>query len=454
MKVLRLEKLCPTTKKFIFILMNIVFVILLSPSAEAALNLELTQGVANQLPIAMIPFESRTSFTPENNISEVLQSDLSHSGQFKVMMAKTHTLPHPYTRDKVSVTYWQAHHIDDVIFGKISDLGQGEYRVEVNVVNVAQGRKQILVQQEFTIKYPQLRALAHHISDLIYEKLTGVKGVFSTHIAYVLVTRQNNHRVYSLQVADMDGYNAKPLLTSTQPIMSPAWSHDGKRIAYVSFEKIMPRIYIQTIANGQRECVSDYPGINGAPAWSKDDKTLALALSKNSATPKIYLMDLANKDLRQVTFGFSIDTEPTWSKEGQSLLFTSDRGGGPQIYQIDLQSKRIQRVTFEGSYNARASFSPDGKMIVVLNREQGMYNIAVQDLEDNTLFSVTHSGFDASPSFAPNGQMVLFESKPGEQGSLGMASIDGRINCRLPTPEGDVQDPVWSPFLLNDAHSH
>lgn len=447
MNGLRLEKSCHTRKKFLFILISSLFSILLSASAQAALNLELTQGVANQLPIAVVPFTSTVAFAAENNMSEVIQSDLSHSGQFKVMMMKTHALPQPYTSDKISVAYWRAHHIDDVILGKISDLGQGEYQVHVNLVNVAQGRKQILAQREYTVKYPQLRALAHHISDLIYEKLTGVKGVFSTHIAYVLVTRQDNHRVYSLQVADMDGHNAKPLLTSTQPIMSPAWSHDGKRIAYVSFEKIMPRIYIQTIANGQRQLISDYPGINGAPAWSPDDKLLALALSKNSAAPKIYLMDLANKDLRQVTFGFSIDTEPTWSKDGRSLLFTSDRGGGPQIYRMKLSNKRLQRITFYGSYNARASFSPDGKMIVVLNREQGMYNIAVQDLDDDTLLSVTHSGFNASPSFAPNGQMVLFESKPGEHGLLGMASVDGRINCRLPTPEGDVQDPVWSPFL-------
>ncbi len=211
----------------------------------------------------------------------------------------------------------------------------------------------------------------------------------------------------------------------------------------------MPRIYIQTIATGQRQLISDYPGVNGAPAWSPDDKKLALALSKNNVTPKIYLMNLANKQLRQVSFGFSIDTEPTWSEDGRSLLFTSDRGGGPQIYQINLNSKQLQQITFEGSYNARASYSPDGKMIVVLNREQGMYTIVVQDLEDDTVFNVTHSGFDASPSFSPNGQMVLFESKPGERGQLGIASVDGRINCRLPTPEGDVQDPVWSPFLSN-----
>lgn len=448
MKVLGIKKWCGKTKvglkSWIFLLFNILSLssLMLSQNASAALNLELTRGVANQLPIAIIPLTSSETFTPEYDITQVIQSDLSHSGQFKITRIKN--IP---PSDKAALTYWRTHHIDDVIFGKITALGQEKYRVHVNLVQVAQGRKQVLAQRVFTVKRPQLRALAHHVSDLIYEKLTGVKGIFSTRIAYVLVKREHNHRIYSLQVADMDGHNAQPLLTSTQPIMSPAWSHDGKRIAYVSFEKIMPRIYIQTIANGQRYCVSDYPGINGAPAWSPDDKTLALALSKDSVTPKIYLMDLATKHLRQVSFGFSIDTEPTWSADGRSLLFTSDRGGGPQIYQMNLQSKRLQRITFDGTYNARASFSPDGKMIVVLNREQGMYNIAVQDLDDDTLLSVTHSGFDASPSFAPNGQMVLYESKPGRQGMLGMASIDGRINCRLPTPEGDVQDPVWSPFL-------
>ncbi|TLY47448.1 MAG: Tol-Pal system beta propeller repeat protein TolB [Gammaproteobacteria bacterium] len=448
MNALGLAKPCATAKKFtkkiIGILFNIISLssLALSQNALAALNLELTQGVANQLPIAIVAFTTTESFPPENDMTSVIQSDLNHSGQFKITRVKK--IPQS---DKTAMAYWRTHHIDDVIFGKITPIGQEKYHVHVDLMQVAQGRKQILAQREFTANHSQLRTLAHHVSDLVYEKLTGVKGVFSTRIAYVLVKRENNHRIYSLQVADMDGYNAKPLLTSTQPIMSPAWSHDGKRIAYVSFEKIMPRIYIQTIANGQRQCVSDYPGINGAPAWSPDDKILALALSKNSATPKIYLMDLASKNLRQVTFGFSIDTEPTWSANGRFLLFTSDRGGGPQIYQVNLHSKRLQRITFEGSYNARASFSPDGKMIVVLNREQGMYNIAVQDLDDDTLLNVTHSGFDASPSFAPNGQMVLYESKPNTQGMLGMASIDGRINCRLPTPEGDVQDPVWSPFL-------
>lgn len=426
-----------------FLVISSLFV---SLNAFAALNLELTQGVANQLPIAVV-FSGAEALAQKNSLSEVINNDLKHSGLFKLISPKPSRLSQTDTFNQISASYWRAQQVDDVVLGKIKSIGDDRYRVQFNLVNVAQGRKQLLCQQEFTVNRQQLRRLAHHMSDVIYEKLTGVKGVFSTHIAYVLVTRQHNKRVYSLQVADMDGYNAKPLLTSTQPIMSPAWSHDGKRIAYVSFEKVMPRIYIQNIDNGLRQVISDYPGINGAPAWSPDDRTLALALSKESAAPKIYLMDLASKKLRQVSFGFSIDTEPTWSANGRSLLFTSDRGGGPQIYQLDLRSNQLQRVTFDGSYNARASFSPDGKMIVVLNREQGMYNIAVQDLDDDTLLSVTHSGYDASPSFAPNGQMVLYESKPGVRGLLGMVSVDGRINLRLPTPEGDVQDPVWSPFL-------
>ncbi|MES2997825.1 MAG: Tol-Pal system beta propeller repeat protein TolB [Pseudomonadota bacterium] len=425
----------------------IVFLInlLISP-AYAALNLELTEGVFNQLPIAVIAFSGSASVDKNSDVSTIIKEDLNHSGQFKVF---TPIHSSSYTPQQISASYWRKKHIDDIVVGQLQALDKGQFRVRFALVNVAQGSNQTLLQQEFTVNNPQLRRLAHHISDLIYEKLTGVRGIFSTRIAYVLVSHQPNHRrLYSLQVADMDGYNAKPLLTSTQPIMSPAWSHDGKRIAYVSFEKVLPHVYIQTVSSGERVLVSSYPGINGAPAWSPDDKTLALALSKDSAAPKIYLMKLESKKLTQITNGLSIDTEPSWSPDGQSLLFTSDRGGGPQIYQITIQSGIIQRLTFDGSYNARASFSSDGKRIVVLNREQGSYNIAVQDLGDEEPLQIlTHSGYAASPSFSPNGQMVLYESKPKKQGLLGMVSVDGRISLRLPTPEGDVQDPTWSPLL-------
>lgn len=415
--------------------------------AQAALNLELTQGVSNQLPIAIVPFSGSDNLDKNSDVSTIITNDLKNSGQFKVSTPQNGILPS--TLSQVSASYWRNKKFDNVVVGQIQTLSKGQYRIKFSLVNVAQGQSQALLQQEFTANEAQLRRLSHHMSDLIYEKLIGLKGVFSTRIAYILVTDKNSrNRRYSLQVADMDGYNTKPLLISTQPIMSPAWSRDGKRLAYVSFEKVLPRIYIQQVSTGERELVSSYSGINGAPAWSPDDKTLALALSKDSAAPKIYLMNLANKKLRQVTFGLSIDTEPSFSKDGRSLLFTSDRGGAAQIYQLNLRSGAVRRVTFDGNYNARASFANDGKTIVVLNQEQGSYNIAVQDLnDDNTLQILTHSGYDASPSFAPNGQMLLYESKPGNRSMLGMVSVDGRINLRLPTPQGDVQDPTWSPFI-------
>ncbi|WP_010597084.1 Tol-Pal system beta propeller repeat protein TolB [Rickettsiella massiliensis] len=424
---------------------GLVLFMLSASNASAALNLQLTQGISNQLPIAIVAFSGAESLDKEQDVSDVIHNDLKNSGQFKVLAFSSG----PHQAAQIRAADWQRKNVDDVIIGTIQRLTDGRYRVNVALVNVAQGKSQTLFQQQWTVAATQLRRLAHHISDQLYEKLIGIRGVFSTRIAYILVTdKPTRHRQYSLQVADMDGHNAKPLLTSTQPIMSPAWSHDGKKIAYVSFEKTQPRIYIQTVSTGKRQLVSEYPGINGAPAWSPDDKQLALALSKGAEAPKIYYMDIATRTLKQLTYGLSIDTEPSFSPDGRSLLFTSDRGGGPQIYQLNLRTKKVQRVTFEGYYNARASFSADGKMIVILNQERGAYNIAVQALgEENIEQIITHSGYDASPSFAPNGQMILYESKPGQHSFLGMVSTDGRIAIRLPAPQGDVQDPTWSPFM-------
>lgn len=422
---------------------------LFQTSAQAALNLMLTKGVSTALPIAVVPFSGQADLPPNSNISAVVMNDLQNSGQFKVMSPDSMTQT-PHIAANVDYQYWRkTAGVDNVVVGQVKALGGSQYQVSFSLMDVFKGQgqtSQVLLTKQFTIPGNQLRALAHHISDLVYQQLTGVRGIFSTRIAYILVQRGEKQSKYILEVADEDGYNPKALLTSRQPIMSPSWSHDGKNLAYVSFENTTPEIFIQNAFTGARHAVSSFPGINGAPAWSPDNSKLAIVLSKNGA-PKIFIKNLSSGELKQVTFGSAIDTEPSFSKDGSSLIFTSDRGGGPQIYQLNLASGEIKRLTFHGNYNATASFTPDEKSIVMLNREQGGYNIAVQDLKTGTVQVLTHSGEDASPSVAPNGQVVLYESDVSRsQGVLGMVSIDGRVHLRIPAQIGSVQDPAWSPF--------
>ncbi len=418
-------------------------------AAAGPLNLMLTQGVSSAIPIAIVPFAGQNDTQASNNLSSIVMADLQNSGQFKVMDPQNMS-QNPHNAADVSLDYWRQAQVNAVVVGNVQAQGSDSYQVNFSLLNVFHGQddkgKQVLASQLFTIPANQLRPLAHHISDIIYQQLTGVRGIFSTRIAYVLVQRGANEQAkYMLQVADIDGYNPRPMLTSSQPIMSPAWSHDGKKIAYVTFENVTPQIMVQNVMTGERRAVSNFPGINGAPAWSPDDSQLAVVLSK-SGSPKIYTLNLGSSQLRQITQGTSIDTEPNWAPDGKSLVFTSDRGGGPQIYRLTLASGQSQRVTFNGPYNARAAFSPDGKNIVMIHREPGsLYKIAVQDLQNGTLQVLSRSGYDASPSIAPNGKMVLYES--GKKGVLGMASIDGKVQLQIPAQQGNVQDPSWSPFI-------
>jgi len=381
--------------------------------AFAQMNLTLTQGIAGAMPIVIDKFTN-----DDPNVTNVINNDLNYSGRFKSVSTNGDA-----TLKGTVTSTWSGYKINFQLFGKNNEQ---------------------LLNQTMTIPKNQIRQAGHHISDMVFQTLTGIRGIFSTRIAYVLV---HNGR-YSLDVADYDGFNPKPILNSPQPIMSPAWSKDGRNIAYVSFENGSPEIFMSNVSNGSRTLLSHFPGVNGAPAFSPNNNRLALVLSK-SGVANIYLMTLSSKSLQQITSGNSINTEPSFSPDGKSILFTSDRGGAPQIYRKTLPSGPAQRVSYNGTYNARASFSPDGNQIVMLHVGDNTngYGIGLQDLQTGAYLTLDNSGNDQSPSFSPNGQMVIFAKKSGGNRQLAIVSTDGRIKLALPSDVGKVQEPVWSPFL-------
>jgi TolB protein len=406
----------------------ISFAAFFSQVTFAMLSMELTRGISGAIPIMIKPFTLQGQ-TPSEDIAAIISNDLKNSGRFKLSSAST----------------------DDKVVGTIQEVGANRYQVSFQLIEPFKGKGEsqqtVLLNRHYTVSDNELRSLAHHISDAIYQQLTGVRGVFSTRLAYVIVQQTSGPTKYILEVADQDGYNPQPLLTSTDPIMSPAWSRDGKRIAYVSFENQRAAIYIEDVVTGTRYVISESKGINGAPAWSPDGRKLALVLSK-SGSPNIYVMDLASRTLTQLTHDYYINTEPSWSPDGKNLIFTSNRSGNPQIYQLNMASKAVTRVSYEGSYNARASYTPDGNHITMLNRESGLYNIGILDLDTGVFRVLTHSNSDnESPSMAPNGSMILFGTLYSGRSVLGMVATDGSVQIRLPARNGEVQDPAWSPFL-------
>lgn len=413
----------------------ITLLILLACKPIFALDLELTQGINSALPIAINSFGSDAS---AQEISHVIESDLTLSGQFKIVSDSQGPNAHS------SVNTLRQLGADSVVTGQINRIGT-HYEVRFTLTDaVAQGAT--LLTKTYQINTGQVRSLAHHISDEIYQKLTGERGIFSTRIAYISVQRGRERSRYSLEVADADGHNPQSLLVSSEPIMSPSWSPDGRSISYVSFEKKKAQIYTVSVETGQRRLITNFPGINGAPSWSPDGRQLAVVLSK-SGTAKIYNIDISSGTMKQLTFGDAIDTEPRFSPDGRSLLFTSGRGGSPQVYRLTLADGRIDRLTFEGNYNARASYTPDMKNIVMLHREDRQFNIGLQGVNGGPVANLTFSGLDESPSVSPNSRLVLYATRYQDKGMLGIVSIDGRIRMRLPAREGDIQEPAWSPYL-------
>ncbi|MDX1900582.1 MAG: Tol-Pal system beta propeller repeat protein TolB [Gammaproteobacteria bacterium] len=414
--------------------------------AQAMLHMELTKGVSGAIPIAIPNFIVQGQ-SPSENIAAVIRNDLQNSGRFTIQGGDT--LQSGQSADRYRSVGAEAY-----VEGKIREVSPNRYEVTFQLRDTWLDKKpsqqnHALLSKTLTVSAGSLRPLAHHISDLVYEKLTGVRGVFSTRLAYIVVQRPAGERPrYILEVSDQDGYNPKPLLNSTDPIMSPAWSPDGRRVAYVSFENKRAAIYIETVATGARQRVSAFPGINGAPAWSPDGRKLALVLS-HTGSPNIFIMDLGSRKLKQITHDWSINTEPSFTPDGRSIIFTSNRSGGPQIYQANLATGAVNRITYNGNYNARASMTPDGRRLVTLNRTSGLFNIAILDLDSGVFRILTDStGVDnESPSIAPNGSMVLYGTLYGGQSVLAMASSDGNIQIRLPVRNGEVQDPAWSPWL-------
>ncbi|HHL45999.1 MAG TPA: Tol-Pal system beta propeller repeat protein TolB [Gammaproteobacteria bacterium] len=430
----------------VFRTLFLAWLVFAASAAHAVLTIEITQGVKGALPIAIVPFGwSGQSGAPED-IAKIVGADLARSGYFAPLpQADLPARPH----DAAAVRFpdWRMVRTDNLVIGKLELLGPDSYQVKFHLFDVYKGKS--LAGYSFRTNRKGLRRVAHQISDIIYQKLTGRKGVFSTSIAYVTAIRKAGKNSFALSVADADGYNEQVILDAPQPLMSPAWSPDGKRLAYVSFETGRSAIYVQNVETAKRTRVASFKGINSAPAWSPDGRKLAFTSSKNG-NADIYVLDLGSRKLTRITSSRAIDTEAAWSPDGGSIVFTSDRGGSPQIYQIAVGSSgptgKARRVTYEGNYNARASFSADGSKLVMVHRSGGRFQIAVMELKGGQMTIVADTLLGESPSFAPNGDMVLYATEVGNKGVLEAASVDSRTHQRLGFARGDVREPAWSPL--------
>lgn len=417
--------------------------VLWSVNARAVLTIEITRGVETGTPIAIVPFSWDGSVKLPQNVSDVIEADLARSGRFAVLPRKDFiSLPHE--EKDVVFKDWRILKAEALVIGSIHLVAPGKFQVQFRLYDVFKETQ--IAGFRYTIGADMLRSAAHQISDIIYEKITGEPGASNTRIAYVTREEPPGVRpVYKLQVADSDGFNSQTVVRSAEPLLSPAWSPDGRRLAYVSFEDKRSKVYIQNITDGQRELIAEFSGINSAPAWSPDGRRLALTLSRDG-NAEIYEMSLGTRELKRLTFDPAIDTEAAWSPDGHDIIFTSDRAGSPQIYRMSASGGAAERLTFEGDYNARASYAPDGKSITLVSRQQGGFHIAVLRLDNLTMQVLTDTSLDESPSFAPNGRMIIYATEVRGRGVLASVSADGRVRQLYKFEEGDVREPAWSPY--------
>ena len=419
----------------------LIFLMLLLPlTGKAELTVEIVGGAAQQIPIAVVPFSAPASVANQDNIADVVGADLRRSGLFRVLETRG-VASQPHTLPEVKYNDWSAIQAQALTIGTVESLPGNRLRVSFRLLDVLKQNQ--LLAMEFNITPAQQRTTAHKIADLIYEKLTGEKGVFATRITYV---NKLNGR-YALQVADADGFNPQTVVSSKEPIISPSWSPDGTKLAYVSFEKKKPIVFVQSLLSGQRMVLANFKGNNSAPAWSPDGTKLAIVLTY-SANSQVYVIGADGTGLQQLSFSTGIDTEPEWSPDGAYIYFTSNRGGGPQIYRMPSSGGEAKRVTFEGSYNVSPHISADGKLLTYVKQDAKGFRIAVQDLATGQVQTLSETTQDESPSFAPNGRMILYATSIGGKGSLAAVSVDGRVKQRLIDNGGDVREPSWG-FAIN-----
>ena len=408
----------------------------LAPIANAALEIEISGGSAQQVPVAIVPF-AQSGMANQENISAIISADLRRSGLFRVLETGG-VVSRPSDIAQIKYSEWAALQAQAMAVGVVEALPANRLKVTFQLADVLKQTQ--LTGMQYNIAPNQLRATAHKIADVIYQKLTGETGIFASRIAYI---NKSNGR-YALRIADADGANPLTMVSSKEPIISPSWSPDGSKIAYVSFEKKKPIIFVQSLS-GQRTVLANFKGNNSAPAWAPDGNKLAIVLTYG-ANSQVYTINVDGSGLQQITKSSAIDTEPTWSNDGQWIYFSSDRGGKPQIYKVSSSGGEPQRVTFEGSYNVSPRFSPDGKSLAMIRNDGGKFRVALQDLASGQVQILSEGSQDESPSFAPNGRLLLYATRTGGHGALAAVSADGRVKQSLNESGGDIREPAWGPL--------
>ena len=407
-------------------------------TAQAALDIEITGGGAQQTPIAVVPFGNSKGM--KDDMAKIISDDLYRSGLFRPL--NINGMPNlPINVAQIKYPEWAALQAQAIVVGSIVTLPDGRLNVSFQLADVL--KQQPLVDMDFQLQAKYARMTAHKIADVIYEKLTGHPGAFASRIAYVKKLGERHF----LYVADSDGHNAQALVNSNEPVISPAWSPDGSKMAYVSFEKKKPIVFVHTLATGERKIVANYKGNNSAPAWSPDGKKLAIVLTYG-ANSQIYTINASGGDLQRITKSRGIDTEPVFSPDGKWIYFTSDRGGKPQIYKTSANGgSEVTRVTFEGAYNVSPRFAPDGSKLLYIRNDGGRFRVAMQDLTNGQVQLLSDGRLDESPSFSPNGRVILYAIKVGAKSSLASVSFDGKVCQSLSEASGDVREPAWGPML-------